>query len=245
VELNKLGFKVNRTTKSTTTGAIKPSLPAHSAAGLHLHFCNDSHDVISVKTDAEHTHTALNPGKITTEIKATIKKLYEMKLKPKAILREVNVAHGVLIKMAQLRNALQSIKKKACGGSISISVGVLEKWCIDNSEVPEDNEPFVVAHKFIYVDDDDESASEDEDEEQDFKFRFFMSSKKLLRLAIGSTHICADGTYKLNWHGFPLIVVGTTDLDRHFHSFGIAVCTNEKNLDYKFAFDCINIGKYI
>ena len=29
------------------------------AAGLHLHFCNDSHDVISFKTDAEHTHTAL------------------------------------------------------------------------------------------------------------------------------------------------------------------------------------------
>ncbi len=94
------------------------------------------------------------------------------------------------------------------------------------------------------MDDDDESASEDEDEEQDFKFRFFISSKKLLRLAIGSTHICADGTYKLNWHGFPLIVVGTTDLDRHFHSFGVALCTNEKKLDYKFVFDCINIGKY-
>jgi len=41
-----------------------------------------------------------------------------MKFKPKAILREVNLAHGVLIKMAQLRNALQAIKKKACGGSI-------------------------------------------------------------------------------------------------------------------------------
>ena len=173
-----------------------------------------------------------------------------MKLKPKAILREINRSNNVSIKMATLRNMLQGIKKKACGGSITISVGELEHWCVENSAVPEDdNEPFVVNHKFIYNDDEYESESEDEageevDTDTEYKFRYYMSTKRLLRLASNSKHICADGTYKLNWHGFPLIVLGTTDLDRHFHSFGIAVVTNETKHDYKFAFDSINIGKH-
>lgn len=182
------------------------------AAGRYLHYLNDSHRVICFKTDAEHTHEDQNPNKITPEIREEIKKLYEMKLKPKAILREINRSNNVSIKMA-------------------------------------DNEPFVVNHKFIYNDDEYESESEDEDEageevdtDTEYKFRYYMSTKRLLRLASNSKHICADGTYKLNWHGFPLIVLGTTDLDRHFHSFGIAVVTNETKNDYKFAFDSINIG---
>jgi hypothetical protein len=44
-----------------------------------------------------------------------------------------------------------------------------------------------------------------------------------------SKKIHADATYKLVWQGFPVFIVGTTDLDRQFHSFGIAVCSNEKS----------------
>jgi len=217
------------------------------AAAISLLFCSESHEVIVYTTDLEHTHDS-QAGKITAAIKAEIKNMYNLKLRPKAILREINRNNndGVLIKMSQLRNALQQIKKTECGGAITLSVGQLEKWCIDNSSVPfGDCEPFIVAHEFIYNDEiSSDNEEEEEDEDQEYKFRFFISSKCLLRLASNSTHICADGTYKLNWHGFPLIVLGTTDLDRHFHSFGVSVCTNERKLDYKFAFDCINIGNH-
>ena len=35
--------------------------------------------------------------------------------------------------------------------------------------------------------------------------------------------IQADATYKLNWPGFPVMVVGTSDMDRKFHPGGIAI----------------------
>jgi hypothetical protein len=54
--------------------------------------------------------------------------------------------------------------------------------------------------------------------------------------------IHADATYKLLWQGFPVLIVGTTDLDRHFHSFGMAVCSNETTQDFRFVFRGLQEG---
>lgn len=51
--------------------------------------------------------------------------------------------------------------------------------------------------------------------------------------------IHADGTYKLNWQGLPVLVVGTTDRQRKFVLGGIAVCIGETEEDYKFVFDAL------
>ena len=57
-----------------------------------------------------------------------------------------------------------------------------------------------------------------------------------------NTGTIADGTYKLNFHGFPVILVGTTDKHRHFHPLCICVSTHEKSADYAFVFQCIKEG---
>ena len=36
------------------------------------------------------------------------------------------------------------------------------------------------------------------------------------------------------WQGFPVLIVGITDLDRHCHLFGMAVCSNEARQDFRF-----------
>ena len=59
------------------------------------------------------------------------------------------------------------------------------------------------------------------------KFRIFISTKRLLKLATKSNNIHADGTYKLIWEGMPVLIIGNSDLDRHFHPFGICICSNE------------------
>lgn len=51
--------------------------------------------------------------------------------------------------------------------------------------------------------------------------------------------ICIDATYKLNWHGFPLIVVGTVDRLKRFHPVAYACSTNETTADYEFVFEAI------
>lgn len=51
-----------------------------------------------------------------------------------------------------------------------------------------------------------------------------------------------DATYKLVWNGFPVLLVGTTDLYRSFHIFGLAVCTNETETDFRFVFESLKKG---
>ncbi|CAF4227099.1 unnamed protein product [Rotaria sordida] len=57
-----------------------------------------------------------------------------------------------------------------------------------------------------------------------------------------SLHLHADATYKLIWQGFPVLIVGTTDFNKAFHPFGLAVCSNEKTKDFEFIFNSIQVG---
>ena len=88
--------------------------------------------------------------------------------------------------------------------------------------------------------DDDEDALTDDQESS--MFRIFISTKRLLRMAVNAEKLHADATYKLVWQGFPILIIGTSDYDRHFHIIGIAICTNEKTSDFKFLFESINVG---
>lgn len=72
--------------------------------------------------------------------------------------------------------------------------------------------------------------------------RFIVSSKLLLKTAINSKKMHADGTHKLNWHGFPVLLLGTTDMHRKFHCFGVAISTHERAADYAFIFNSVKIG---
>jgi hypothetical protein len=67
-------------------------------------------------------------------------------------------------------------------------------------------------------------------------FFVFFTTKRLLSLAAKTKHVCADTTYKLKQHGYPLLIVGTTDKAKVFHPFGIAMCSNEKEEAYTFIF---------
>lgn len=59
------------------------------------------------------------------------------------------------------------------------------------------------------------------------------------KIAIEAENFHADATYKLVFHGYRLIIVGTTDMERRFHLFGITFTTNERAADYEFTFKCV------
>ncbi|CAF4755873.1 unnamed protein product, partial [Rotaria sp. Silwood2] len=83
---------------------------------------------------------------------------------------------------------------------------------------------------------------EDVEEDEGNKFRIFISSLRSLNITSQSSHIHADATYKLVWQGFPILIVGTTDLNKSFHPFGLAICSNEKTNDFAFIVKSIQIG---
>jgi hypothetical protein len=132
---------------------------------------------------------------------------------------------------------------------------VLNNW-LDSKNAPVDEEtPFVLNSEsgstsiFPTIDnldeeDDDEDAEHDQEEEgqSSLFFRFLITSKFLLKQAIGTSLVATDATYKLLWLGMPVLIVGTTDAKRQFHPFAIGVCTNETARDFQFVFSSLIEG---
>lgn len=64
----------------------------------------------------------------------------------------------------------------------------------------------------------------------------------LLKSAVEVNKVHCDSTYKLIWQGYPVVQIGTTDAQRKFHPFGLAVCTHETTEDYKFVFRSLKMA---
>ena len=73
--------------------------------------------------------------------------------------------------------------------------------------------------------------------------RLFISSKHLLSIASKHLKVLhADATYKLTLLGYPVLIIGTSDMDKVFHPLGISLCTDEKSEDFQFIFASLKIG---
>lgn len=215
------------------------------AAGLYLFYPKNSSKVFLFRAAADHSHDNLHSlsNKLSEKMKMETRKLVELHVKPKKIF-EILTEKGLQPKnKAQLSNYLVKLRKELFGPS-AISLGQLEQWCIDHSLLPEsDDAAFVVSYTVGYEDEElEDDEDEDENENRGPYFRIFVSTKRLLKSASISKKIHSDATYKLVWEGFPILVVGTTDMDRHFHPFGLAACSNEKTGDFIFIFEALVSG---
>jgi hypothetical protein len=206
------------------------------ARSIHLLYDCSSDDVLLFRTAAAHTHESLETRKdppIREDVQMEINRLFEHKLKPKAIREFLAKNDFPVPSETQLRNYLAKIRTRKFGPS-QISLGELEKWFNDNSAVPDDEDAaYIVSSTVTY---------EEEEGEGENSFQFFASTKRLIKQARDAKIIHADATYKLNWQGFPVLVVGTSDSNRHFHHFGLAVCTSEKTKDFSFIFEALKKG---
>lgn len=148
-----------------------------------------------------------------------------LEIKPKNAAMEFAAVHTKV----QLNNFIASLKKKKVKGQV-FELGDLEQILEELHHIPEsDNEAFVV----------DYELSEESEADGHAVFRFFIYSKKLLRMTLEhGKHLHSDTTYKLVWEGFPVLIVGTTDKDRYFHMSGISVTSNEKTKDFEFLSFC-------
>lgn len=109
-----------------------------------------------------------------------------------------------------------------------INVGDLMDWCNNNSQTPSDsNEAFVIGSESSAYDD------------KDLSFGFAFSTLLLLQILKNVKKICIDATYKLNWHGFPLMVLGTVDRTKRFYPLVYACCSHERTSDYTFIFESV------
>lgn len=168
---------------------------------------NQNTTVLLQSSDHDHNVTSSAPARlarIPEDTKFKIKELRDMKLKPKAILSTIRNKYPEL-PPPTLRQ-LYGLNSRERKDENKISLGELEQWLKERSDIPIDEHTVFVVHYEVDYD----AAS----------FRFFLSTKNLIKQSSQSNIVHADTTYQLNYDGFPVLVIGTTDLDRHLHPSG-------------------------
>ncbi|XP_031346018.1 uncharacterized protein LOC116172859 [Photinus pyralis] len=168
--------------------------------------------------------------KIATSAKLLVRQLYNDGIKkPNAIIAAFRARKEQPPVKSQLKTFLTSLRSKTLGAS-TISAGELSNWCSANSNVPSnEDQPYVLDFK-IDVDDADFLK-------QDLKI--VLSTKRLLKLLGEVDKVQADATYKLVWQGYPVLIVGTSDICRKFHPLAVAVCFGEAEADFAFIFQAM------
>ena len=121
-----------------------------------------------------------------------------------------------------------------------ISLGELDEWCQAHRDIPDDEDDTYISSQIIQYGDEYE-----DEEDLEPMFRFFLTTKRLLRHATNARIICADATYKLNWQGYPVLIVGTIDRDKQFHPIGLSVCMTERQEDFEFVFSRYVVHEFV
>lgn len=97
-----------------------------------------------------------------------------------------------------LTSFLQVLRKEKFGNEIQY-MNQLEIWASEHQVAENQHTPFVIASDFSY---------------EEKNFCIFISTPILLTNCSKAKIVQADSTFKLNWCGFPVILVGTSDQSR-------------------------------
>lgn len=130
----------------------------------------------------------------------------------------------------QIRYIIEKYKKKKYGNP-TITLNDLFDFAKEHFVPPEDDDiGYVVGF---------DRSRPNQDEKW---FRIFFSTKRLLRTALETNVLHADGTYKIIIQGFPVLVIGVTDYAKRFHLCGLAICSSESGDDFRFLFQSLSNG---
>lgn len=190
--------------------------------------------IIILRNQHEHDHDKLLEGcvrPLSDELIGFIEELFECGTEGSAdVLRHIDfkrTKYGLFDsepnpKTYQIEYLLKKFRKSKVPQMIKL--GDLAEWCENNQELPNDvNQAFVIDYEVSPID-------------EELSFRFTVSTPLLLKKLSTLKTICIDATYKLNYHGFPLMVLGTVDRTKRFHPLAYACCSNERTYDYSFIF---------
>ena len=190
----------------TLDGQIKYYVCKKSTCSMRLKVLFSSNEFKNLYyrsvTGHEHENLEAVPLRgIHPETKKIIKELFGSGItKPLQILFNIKSRHPAAQEpsLMSIRNYLPKIKAEIYGPKIN-SLNLLEMWAEKYSNRPSDNlTPFVLHKSFNY------------DTE---RFVILITTHQLLSNT-NSKLFQIDSTYKLVWQGYPVLVMGTSDISR-------------------------------
>lgn len=202
-----------------------------------IHLPNDSLKTIILHNSNEHNHNLLLSGVKRPPSKEMLEFLYSLfskgTIKTANVLKHIDGArrenNKFEFEMNPDRRQIEYCLRKYRSAEIKpmIKLGDLMEYCRENSNLPEDGDKaFVIGY----------TCNEMHDQ---LGFNMVMSTPNLLLQFIGRTTIAIDGTYNLNFLGYPTIHMGILDRAKKFHTLVLGCTTNETTEDYTFVFQAV------
>jgi SWIM zinc finger len=186
---------------------------------------------IELYETGEHVHLS-NQRRfgIDAAVKERIQEYFKYGVKtPKAILATLR-KDGVspLPTVLQLRNYVAGVRKtSSLNGAITLSD--LITLCSKYTSVPlNEDETFILDFSYNL-----EMGLVN-------GFQIIFSTKRLLRLAQHARNVHVDGTYKLVYQGYPVLIIGFSDASRSFHPIALSLSMKERLCDYHHLFTVIS-----
>ena len=232
---NKWSYMKTNYTKRGPKEYYKCALNKKCPAKMFLHYISTNETVNMFRNDKQHEHQhKIECRGIRKELKDELIKLFEINVTaPLTIiynLRKMNYKN--LPTPKQISNFLSKYRKKEIGDT-KLNFDQLQYKCEQLSTEPADpNKPYIISYEV--------NASQKDTK----SFRFCVSTRNLLQLAKQHDQfLCTDATYKLNYQGYPVLLVGHVDQNRQFHPTCIAVTINETSEDYAYIFNSVRVSK--
>ena len=150
--------------------------------------------------------------------------------KSNAILDVIRKRNMVEPEKSKLVSFLQTLRTETFG-SPTISSNELRTWCTERKQIPECDDDVYMLDFYIRAD----STNVDD---QDVKV--VMSTCRLVSLCRKSSMVQADATYKLVWQGYPILIVGTSDMNNVFHPYALAITKGDTKEDFSFIFRALH-----
>ncbi|CAF1036165.1 unnamed protein product [Brachionus calyciflorus] len=181
------------------------------------------------KKDRASTYWTKKKRGIQEEIKDIIKGLYDCgttgALNIIYALRDKGLALESIPSQKQIYNMLSEYKKEKFG-NVGMTYLELRKWCEENINkiFLSDNDGYLIDY-YVSI--------------KDQYFRVAFSTNQLIQLSNKRDILVVDSTYKIIFQGYPLMIAGTVDFDKHFHPLAVAICTRETKDDFEFLFRSI------
>ena len=194
---------------------IKITVPDDNPQGVEV-MARDAHC---------HGQNARNPTtRLPSPIRKTVADGVRCGLSHNQIRSSLNINHpGSPIDQTKLRNLVLYERRKDRPEIFSIFD--LKSWCQQRSEGSAVHSTYVPYYRVNDVND----------------LFIFFTTRQLFQQIRLTNYLQVDATYKLTWNNFPLLVFGSTDANRHFKPFGMALISDDENIQsYNDLFHSIN-----
>ncbi|KAH7708369.1 hypothetical protein AAVH_24386 [Aphelenchoides avenae] len=183
-------------------------------------FPNTDDSVKVYRSDNEHTHELAQPAHgLPKELEGRILQMTKQGLTPKRI--HVQFTEEKVDPLPALEKIQWFVSRQRKSNSEPVTDNQLREYCELHSQEPADeNQAFVLAYDIA-------STS---------SFYIVWTTKKLLQRQLESKQLQADATSSVNWHNWPLLVLGLSDLNRHCIATMLAVGKSEDTYVYSGVF---------